>query len=157
MTTVRVVALALLFVTGCATLSRQAFTPPVVTVKDVRLAGVGLQGGRIDVLVSLYNPNGYRLDASTIRYRVLVDTLQVAAGTIEQEINLSKQDSTDIRFPVEFGLREVTAAANMLAAKGTLPFELEGELRVLTAFGAITRPFRQRGTYDGVNISIAPR
>jgi LEA14-like dessication related protein len=142
---------------GCATLSRQAFTPPVVTVQDVRLAGIGLQGGRIDVHVSLYNPNGYRLDASTIRYRVLVDTLQLAAGTIEEDINLGRRDSTQLRFPVNFGLRETIAASNLLAAKGTLPFELEGDLRVLTPFGAITRPFRQRGTYDGVNISILPR
>jgi LEA14-like dessication related protein len=128
-----------------------------VTVKDVRLAGIGLQGGRIDVHVSLYNPNGYRLDASTVRYRVLVDTLQIAAGTIEEEINLDRRDSTELRFPVNFGLREVTAARNLLVAKGTLPFELEGELRVLTPFGAITRPFRERGTYDGINISILPR
>jgi LEA14-like dessication related protein len=118
---------------------------------------VGFEGGRIDVHLGLYNPNGYRLDASSVRYEVFVDTLRLANGTIEQEINLGRRDSTSLRIPVNFGLRQVASATTMLAAKGTLPFHLVGELRVLTPFGAVTRSFEQRGSYDGVNISILPR
>lgn len=114
---------------GCATLQRQAFSPPVVTVKDVRLAGMGFEGGRIDVHLSMYNPNGYRLDASSVRYEVFVDTLRLANGTIDQDINLAKRDSAALRIPVNFGLRQVASATTMLAAKGTLPFELVGELK----------------------------
>mgnify|MGYP003350877281 CR=1 FL=1 len=34
-----------------------------VTVQDVRLTGIGLTGGSLDVLVNVKNPNDFRLDA----------------------------------------------------------------------------------------------
>ena len=48
---------------GCASIARQAFREPVVSVRDVRLNGIGLTGGSIDVALAVYNPNNYRLDA----------------------------------------------------------------------------------------------
>ena len=142
---------------GCATLARQAFAPPVVTVHDVRLAGVGFDGGRLDVHVSLFNPNGFRIDATAVEYRVLVDSLELATGIIDQHVTLHKRDSTSLRFPVAFSLREVASASSMLTARGSLPFQLIGRIRVATPFGSVTRPFDERGTYDGLNISLMPR
>jgi LEA14-like dessication related protein len=150
-------ALALVTANGCATLRRQAFAAPVVTMKDVRLAGMGTQGGRLDVVLSMYNPNGYRLDAEAIHYKVLVDTLELGSGTIDQRITMLRKDSTELRIPVSFGLREVLAASAMLTQRGSLEFRLIGDVRVATPFGDVTRSIDQRGTYDGVNISLLPR
>ena len=143
--------------TGCATLARQAFAPPRVTVNDVRLAGIGFDGGRLDVHVSLFNPNGFRIDATSVEYRVLVDTVELANGSIDQHVTIHKRDSTSLRFPVLFSLREVASATTMLTARGSLPFQLIGRIRIATPFGSVTRPFDERGTYDGLNISIMPR
>ncbi len=53
-------------VAGCATLARQAFQEPAVSVRDVRLNGIGLTGGSVDVGLNVYNPNNYRLVATRI-------------------------------------------------------------------------------------------
>ena len=139
---------------GCGFMQRQSFRQPDVYVQDVRLAGIGLQGGTIDVILSLYNGNDYRLDASSLRYKAMVDTLNVAEGTIEPRVTLLPKDSTVIKLPVNFGLREVLAAGARLKERGTVPFEVSGDIKIETPFGSVTRPFKQRGSYDGVNISI---
>ena len=51
---------------GCSVLGRAAFQEPVVNLKGVELRGVGLTGGTLDVRLSVYNPNGYRLDATRL-------------------------------------------------------------------------------------------
>ena len=53
-------------VAGCSVLGKQAFQQPIVHLQDVRLNGVGLTGGNLDVKLSVYNPNGYRLDATKL-------------------------------------------------------------------------------------------
>lgn len=150
-------AFAIVAVSGCATLKRQAFAAPVITTKDVRMGGLGTLGGRIDVVLSMYNPNGYRIDADAIHYKVLVDTLELGSGTIDQRITMLKKDSTELRIPVSFGLREVLAASALLTQRGSLEFQLLGDVRVATPFGGVTRKIDQRGTFDGVNISLLPR
>ena len=142
---------------GCAFMARQAFAPPLVDVRDVRLAGIGVQGGRIDVRISIYNPNDYRMDASNIHYKMLLDTLQVAEGSIEQHVTLLPKDSISIKVPVNFGLKQIMAAGQELSKTGSLPFRLTGDVLLLTTFGNVRRAFEQQGTYDGLNMSLLPR
>ena len=55
---VGVVAATALGAYGCATIGRNAFAQPVVTLRDVKLQGIGFTGGSFDVILSVYNPNG---------------------------------------------------------------------------------------------------
>jgi LEA14-like dessication related protein len=135
-------------------MQRQAFAQPEVVVTNVRLAGIGTQGGKIDIELAIFNPNNFRLDASSVRYRVMVDSIKLAEGIIEKRVTLLKRDSTKVHIPVNFGFREVLAVGARLAQTGSLPFDLEGELKVDTPFGSVSRAFAQRGSYDGLNISI---
>ena len=68
------VTLLLAAVAGCQSLARQVFANPVVEVKDVRVKGFGLQGGSLDVILDVYNPNEYRLDATGITYHFWIDS-----------------------------------------------------------------------------------
>ena len=56
---------AIALVAGCSVLGKQAFQQPIVHLQDVRINGVGLSGGNLDVKLSVYNPNGYRLEFAT--------------------------------------------------------------------------------------------
>ena len=79
---IAVAASALIIGAGCSALGRAAFENPVVTLRDVKVRGVGLTGGSLDVLLSVYNPNHYRLDATRLTYRVNLagDSVTVASG-----------------------------------------------------------------------------
>lgn len=146
-----------LLTSSCSFLKRQAFAQPVVTVGDVRLGGIGTQGGTINVALDVYNPNNFRLDAEAFNYRVLIDTIQLTEGTIEKRITLLQKDSTRVNLPVPFGFREVLQIGQQLSQRGSVSFRLLGDVKVLTPFGSVKRAFDEKGTYDGVNISILPR
>lgn len=141
---------------GCAAMMRQAFAPPTVAVSDVRLTGIGTQGGTVNVVLTLHNANDYRIDATDVQYNLRVDTLLLASGTINQRVTLLQKDSATVRVPVNFGLREVMIAGQQLSKHGSLPFRVDGAITVETAFGNVRRAFAQTGTYDGVNFSLLP-
>lgn len=148
--------IALLALGGCAFMARQAFTPPTISVSDVRLAGIGTQGGTINVVLMLHNSNDFRLDATDVHYNVHVDTLLIATGTINQRVTMLQKDSVTVKLPVTFGLREVLIAGQQLQQHGSLPFKVDGEITVETTFGNVRRPFVQMGTFDGLNFSLLP-
>jgi len=97
------VAAVVVGVAGCSALGRQAFKEPVVQLRDVRVNGVGITGGNLDVRLSVYNPNGYRLDATRLTYNVLVgDSVQFATGTVDNRFTVNGNDSSVVTIPVNF-------------------------------------------------------
>jgi LEA14-like dessication related protein len=71
---------AVVALSGCASLGVGGFKEPIVNFNDLQVEGVGTKGGTVDVVLSVYNPNGYRLDATSLTYRLLVDTTAVGDG-----------------------------------------------------------------------------
>lgn len=135
--------------TGCASLARQAFVEPQVTLRNVRLNGLGLQGGNFDVLLSVYNPNGYRLDATSVAYRLYIgDTIQVASGTVTERLTVQEQDSTLVTIPVSFTFRGIGEAGRQLLNTGAVNYRVAGEVAVGTPVGSFTVPYSTTGRFS---------
>lgn len=133
---------------GCRTLVRQAFANPVVEVKTVKVKGIGLQGGSLDIVLDVYNPNEFRLDATAISYEVWVDSSQLATGSIERMLTLSEKGRSEIVVPVEFTFAAVQRALTRFAARGSLDYRVTGDFTLVTPFGRITRPYSGTGRLD---------
>src|SRR5689334_21001505 len=99
-----------LAVAGCSALGKQAFQQPVVNLQDVKVTGVGLNGGSLDVVLNVENPNDFRLDATQLRYNVLVDTVPFANGTTTQHFMVEGKRSQQVRIPINFTYSGVGAA-----------------------------------------------
>ena len=92
---------AIALVAGCSVLGKQAFQQPIVHLKDVRINGVGLSGGNLDVKLSVYNPNGYRMDATRMTYNVIVgDSVRFATGTVDSRFTVNSNDSSVVTLPM---------------------------------------------------------
>ena len=93
----RVVVLATLMIsaglTGCATAARAIFTQPDVTFRGVGVRSLRLDGADFEVLLSIYNPNAYSLGASALRYRLLVDSVEIGAGALDSGFSVRERDS----------------------------------------------------------------
>ena len=139
---------AVAVVSGCATLARQAFANPLVTVKDVRVKGVGMQGGSLDLILDVYNPNEYRLDASRITYQVWVDSSQIATGEIEKLVTLTDKGNSEVVVPVNFTFASVQKALVHYAQRGSVDYRVTGDFTMKTPFGSITRPYTGAGRLD---------
>jgi LEA14-like dessication related protein len=135
-------------VSGCATLARQAFANPVVTVKDVRVKGVGMQGGSLDLILDVYNPNEYRLDASRITYQVWVDSSQIATGEIEKLVTLTDKGNSEVVVPVNFTFASVQKALLHYSQRGSVDYRVTGDFTMKTPFGSVTRPYTGAGRLD---------
>jgi LEA14-like dessication related protein len=137
-----------LAMSGCATLLRQAFTDPVVNLRDVRLQGLGVNGGNLDVVLSVYNPNNYRLDATRLSYRLVVDDVTFATGDLDARTSIGNRDSTFITIPVNFTFAGIGAAGRQIINTGAVNYRITGDIGVGTPAGAFTVPYSSTGRFS---------
>lgn len=146
-----VVALALA-VAACSALGRAAFQNPIVNLRDVRVLGLGTQGGNLEVQLSVYNPNNYRLDATRLTYRVFVgDSVGVANGAIDTQTSVQAGDSTVVRVPVAFTYSGVGAAAMQLMRTGSVNYRVAGDVTVGSVVGNFTVPYNATGQFNALS------
>ncbi|MDB4899086.1 MAG: Late embryosis abundant protein 2 [Gemmatimonadetes bacterium] len=139
---------AIAVTTACSMLGKQAFQQPVVQLKDVAVQGVGLTGGQLAVKLNVYNPNGYRLDATRLSYNVLVgDNVNLANGTLDGQWSVNSGDSTTVTIPVSFTYAGIGAAGRQMMNSGSVPYRVNGDVTVGTVVGNFTVPYSSSGNF----------
>ena len=142
------VVAALLAAAGCTGFWHHEFANPVVELRDVRVKGFGLLGGSLDIVLDVYNPNAYRLDASRVTYKLMVDTAQIASGAVDKLVTLDTRVKSEVVLPVSFTTRQLLGAAAALTRNGSVDYTVSGEVTVATPFGNFTRPYEGKGRFD---------
>ena len=134
---------------GCSALGRAAFKQPVVQLRDVRVRGVGLTGGSLDVLLSVYNPNGYRLDATRLTYKVNLagDSITLASGALDSKFTVNDNDSTIVTVPVNFTYLGIGAAGRSLLNTGSVDYHVLGDVTVGSPVGNFVVPYTATGRF----------
>jgi LEA14-like dessication related protein len=140
---------------GCSALGRAAFEQPVVNLKDVAIRGVGLTGGTLDVKLSVYNPNGYRLDATRMTYKVAMagDSVTVATGELGSRFTVQDKDSTIVTIPVNFTYAGLGAAGRSLMNTGAVNYHVMGDVTVGSPVGSFTVPYSSSGRFTATGIA----
>ncbi|HEY7878180.1 MAG TPA: LEA type 2 family protein [Gemmatimonadaceae bacterium] len=133
---------------GCATLGRGAFQNPIVSLRDVHVNGVGLNGGSVDVVVGVYNPNHYDLNATRMTYRVYVDTVALGNGATDVPASIGGGDSTEVHLPLKFTWAGVGALGRELIGTGTVTYRILGDMTVGSSLGTFTLPYDRTGRFS---------
>jgi len=142
-------AMTVVAAAACNQLGKQAFQEPVVTLSDVKVTGVGLSGGSLDVVLNIQNPNDFRLDATQLHYNVLVDTMPLANGTTTQRFTVEGKKSQQVHIPINFTYAGIGAAGRSLMNTGSVNYTVKGDVTVGSAVGLnVTVPFTQTGRYS---------
>jgi LEA14-like dessication related protein len=152
------VSLAVLLVLGlgaCATLARSMFATPVVELKDVRMKAIGFQGGSMDIILDVTNPNDYRLDATRLTYNLFVDTMKVAFGEITKVATLEPHKHNEVVVPVVFSMQELIRATQLMSQTGGADYHVSGEVTAATPSGSFTRAYSGTGHFDDIR-SVRP-
>lgn len=142
------VILAMAGLAGCASMGVGGFRQPIVNFNDLQVEGVGTKGGTVDVVLSVYNPNGYRLDASRLTYHLLVDTTSVGEGVYNTRFSVQSGDSTIVRLPVSLSYAGLAAAAKQLQERGSVNYRVLGDVTVATPVGNFTQPYDRTGRFS---------
>ena len=143
--------LAFITVTGlaaCATLGKAAFKEPIVHFQDARVTGIGLTGGSLELKLSVYNPNGFKLDGTRLTYNVLVDSVTFGSGALAQQFTVQEKDSTIVTLPLQFTYAGIGQAGRQLMNTGAVNYRVVGDVTVGTPLGNFTRPYDQTGRFS---------
>jgi LEA14-like dessication related protein len=154
----RRMSLAVLLVLGlsaCATLARSMFATPVVELKDVHMKAIGFQGGSMDIILDVSNPNDYRLDATRLTYNLFVDTMKVAFGEIQKPTTLEPHKHNEVVVPVSFSMQELIRATQLMSQTGGADYRVTGEVTASTPSGSFTRSYSGTGHFDDIR-SVRP-
>ncbi len=133
---------------GCATAAKAIFTQPDVAFRGVGVRSLGLDGADFEVLLNIYNPNAYSLGASQLRYRLMVDSVEIGAGALDSGFSVAKRDSMVVRLPVRIGFRAVQSVGPRLLRGGEIPYRLIGDVTLKSFVGTFAREFNEVGRFD---------
>jgi LEA14-like dessication related protein len=140
-------------ITACGAIARAAFTQPTVEFRGVGVRNVRLDGGDFEIRLHVANPNGYALDATRLRYRLLVDSIEIGAGALDSGFAIPSRDSAIVRLPVRIGFSAVRAVGLRLVQGGEIPYRVIGDVSLKTALGSFTKAFDEAGRYDAFRSS----
>jgi LEA14-like dessication related protein len=132
---------------GCATLGKATFKEPIVHFQDARITGLGLTGGQVEVKLSLYNPNGFKLDGTRLTYKLMVDSVNFGSGALADRFTVQEKDSTIVTLPLSFTYAGVGEAGRQLMNTGAVNYRVTGDVTVGTPLGNFTRPYDQTGRF----------
>jgi len=143
-------ALTVFAAAGCASMGALGgFKEPIVSFKDLRVRGLGLTGGSLDAYLNVYNPNGFRLDATRLTYKVTVgNDAQLGTGVLDSRFTVQDRDSTTIRIPIDFTYSGIGAAARQMMQSGSVPYNVAGDVTVATPVGNFTVPYSGTGRFS---------
>jgi len=142
------VAIAMIGVAGCATFGKAAFKEPIVHFQDARITGLGISGGSLEVKLSVFNPNGFKLDGTRLTYNVTVDSVTFGSGALNQQFTVQEKDSTIVTLPLQFTYTGIGAAGRQLMSTGSVNYRVVGDVTVGTPLGNFTRPYDQTGRFS---------
>lgn len=131
------------------------FDEPIVAMRDVRLAGAGLTGGSMDIVISVYNPNDYSVQTPRLSYYLLVDTTRVATGSYDALLELAPRDSAEVRIPATFSYVSMRNAGRSAASVGTVNYRMVGRISVGTPYGRLSAPYDHAGRFAPLNIPMS--
>jgi LEA14-like dessication related protein len=133
---------------GCASLGMGGFKEPLVQFSDVKIRGLGLNGGALDIVLSVYNPNGFNLNATRLTYRLMVEDKDLGSGVLDHAFRVKDHDSTFVTIPMDFTYAGLGAAGRQLLSSGSINYRVLGDVTVDTPLGNFTAPYDRRGRFS---------
>lgn len=135
---------------ACATIGKAVIAQPVVTLRDVRLTGVAFDGGTFLVLIAVYNPNDFDLDASGLTYQVLVDGAVIGEGSDPDPVTVPSRDSLMVKLPLHITWATAGPAGQSLMRAGGVNYEIKGSMKIASGVGKMSFTYDQHGQFNAL-------
>ena len=130
------------------------FDEPVIQLKEVRITGIGLSGGTLDLALDVFNPNEFRLRSTRLEVGIDLENVHFGDALVETPLELPSQQHTLVVVPVRFEWAGVSAGARGLLMKQAIAFILTGTAALDTPLG--NRRVQVRGSGNVPLRSLLP-
>jgi hypothetical protein len=123
-------------VAGCATLGQALrFQEPDIKLQEIRVTGLGLTGGTLDLALDVFNPNDYRLRTTRLELGIDLEDVHFGDALLETPLELPSQQHSPVTVPVQFEWAGVGAGARALLSRQAVRFGLTGVATLSTPVG----------------------
>lgn len=139
-------ALAVIGVTGCATIGKLYFTEPDVQLKEIDVTGLSLSGGSLNLVFDVYNPNTYRIRSTRLELSLDLEGTHFGDALLEKPLDLSPENHNQVVVPVLFQWAGIGAGARALLSRQGLRYGVTGTVFLDTPLG--DRRVRLHGSGD---------
>ena len=137
---------------ACATLGQYGFRRPTVALEAINVTGVGLEGGAMDLLLDVHNPNGYELRTTRIAVGIDLENTHFGDAALTRGYVLPAGDTTRVVVPVTFTWGGIGSAARGLLSDGTVQYKLNGRMDLDTPVGSRGVDLATEGTVTMRNL-----
>ncbi|HSD31847.1 MAG TPA: LEA type 2 family protein [Gemmatimonadales bacterium] len=125
-----------LLAAGCATLGQALrFQEPDIRLQEIRVTGLGLTGGTLDLALDVFNPNDYRLRTTRLELGIDLEDVHFGDALLETPLELPSQQHSLVIVPVQFEWAGVGAGARALLSRQAIRFGLTGVASLGTPVG----------------------
>ncbi len=117
---------------ACAVVQQFTFEEPEIALAAVRVTGLDLAGGRLEIVLDVRNPNPYRIQGRQIEAEVQLEGVPFGEVARDAPWALPAQADTSLALRLEFGWAAVGAAARSLLDRSAVGYTLTGRVLVGT-------------------------
>jgi LEA14-like dessication related protein len=129
---------------GCAGLGN-TLKDPDVRLERVIVRDVGVRGGNLDLLVGLDNPNPFDLRGTEVELGFDVEGSHVGDVRVGQDFSVERGGQTTLTLPLRFEWAGVGSALRSVLSHGEIPYQMKGQIKLQTPWGAHSVPFTREG------------
>ncbi len=129
---------------GCAGLGN-TLKEPDVRLERVVVRDVSVRGGNLDLMVDVGNPNPFDLRGTEVELGFDVEGSHVGDLRYADEFSVDRGGRTTLRLPLRFEWAGVGSALRTALSSGEIPYEMKGQIRLQTPWGAHSVPFTREG------------
>ncbi len=122
---------------ACASLPENLLSPPNVALQNVQILRVDFSKQTFLLSFDVANPNSFALPVKSVGYGVKLDGQRFASGETESDFTVPANGSTQFAISVDLNLLQTAPQLLSIvrdAARGEIPYELEGEFAVNIPF-----------------------
>jgi LEA14-like dessication related protein len=134
--------IAALLLCSCTAFVKQ----PEVSLKDVKVVGLGADGVDVDFHLLVKNPNSFDLKMTGYTYDVRFMALPVVKGSSAETFTFYSNTSSDVLIPVKFGYREMLEILKRRPDPDAIPYQLHADIAMDTRIGGMNIPVNHTGT-----------
>jgi LEA14-like dessication related protein len=140
---------------GCAAVGN-ALRNPEVELEQVVVRDVGLRGGSLDLLVGVENPNAFDLRGTEVELGFDVEGSHVGDVRYADDFSVNSGGRTTLTLPLRFEWAGVGSALRTALSQGDIPYEMKGQIRLQTPWGAQSVPFTREGRVPLSRVGALP-
>ena len=129
---------------GCAGLGN-SLREPDIRLDRVVVRDVGLRGGSLDLQVEIDNPNPFDLRGTEVDLGFDVEGSHVGNLRYADEFSVERGGRTELTLPLQFEWAGVGTALRTALSSGEIPYEMKGQIKLQTPWGAQSVPFTRTG------------